>query len=101
MFDFKNQVVIVTGGTRGIARGISEAFLKAGATVIATYCYTHEKPEQFKNANTAFNDHVDIQKFDILNYSQVEHFYTNIYEKYNAIDVLVNNAGIRRDSFYG
>ncbi len=32
-FNFKDQVVVVTGGTRGIGRGLTEAFLKAGATV--------------------------------------------------------------------
>ena len=77
MFDFKNQVVIVTGGLRGIGRGISESFLKAGATVIATYCSNHEKTEEFNKVNTAFNGHIDPQKFEISNYSQVEHFYTN------------------------
>ena len=37
MHDFKDQVVIITGGTRGIGAGLSEAFLKQGAHVVATY----------------------------------------------------------------
>ena len=36
-FDFKGQTVVVTVGTRGIGRAVSEAFLKSGAKVIATY----------------------------------------------------------------
>ena len=42
-FDFSDQTTIVTGGTRGIGRSISEAFLKAGAKVIATYKSNHDE----------------------------------------------------------
>ena len=38
MLDFENQLVIVTGGTRGIGKAIVKAFLKNGAFVIANLC---------------------------------------------------------------
>ena len=41
--DFKDKVVIVTGGTRGIGAGLSKAFLERGAIVYATYAGNDEK----------------------------------------------------------
>jgi 3-oxoacyl-[acyl-carrier protein] reductase len=48
-FDFKGQTAIITGGTRGIGRAVSEAFLKAGAKVIATY-KSNEKGNFFRSS---------------------------------------------------
>ena len=44
-FDFQNQTAIVTGGTRGLGRAISEKFLAAGARVIATYAGNDQAAE--------------------------------------------------------
>ena len=52
-FDFKGQTVLVTGGTRGIGRAISEAFLKAGAKVIAAYRSNDDEDKKFEDANYA------------------------------------------------
>ncbi|MGA1791386.1 MAG: 3-oxoacyl-ACP reductase FabG [bacterium] len=101
MFDFKDQVVVVTGGTRGIGRGISEGFLQSGATLIATYHSNDEKAEEFKRDNVRFSKNIDIQRFDISNYEQVERFFDYIDDKYSYIDVLINNAGIRKDAILG
>ncbi|MFH0926843.1 MAG: 3-oxoacyl-[acyl-carrier-protein] reductase [bacterium] len=101
MFDFLNKIVIVTGGTRGIGKAISEAFLRSGATVIVTYSSNDKKAEQFKKDNSKYSDRLELQKFDVANYKQVENFYTYIEEKYNSIDILINNAGIRKDSIVG
>ena len=101
MFDFKDQVVVVTGGTRGIGRGISEAFLQSGATLIATYHSNDEKAEEFRRDYIGFSKKIDLQRFDISDYDQVERFFNYIDDKYNCIDVLINNAGIRKDAVLG
>ena len=49
--NFKGQTAIVTGGTRGIGRGISEAFLKAGAKVVATYQSNKKAAQDFYESN--------------------------------------------------
>jgi len=97
-FNFEGQVVIVTGGTRGIGRAIAEGFLKAGATVIVTYASNDKGAEDFKQDNQEYQDRIDIQKFDVADPSQVEQFFQYMNERYESLDVLVNNSGIRRDS---
>lgn len=94
MFDFSDQTVIVTGGTRGIGGALSAAFLDAGAKVIATYVGNDEKAASFRDAHAGVN----IEKFDVADYNSVEVFFKAFAEKYGTLQVLVNNAGIRRDS---
>jgi 3-oxoacyl-[acyl-carrier protein] reductase len=101
MFSFKDQVVIVTGGTRGIGKTISVGFLKADAKVIAVYTSNDQKAEEFKIENSAYDEKLDLQKLDITDYNDVEKFYNYIEEKYGSVDVLVNNAGVRKDSLLG
>lgn len=101
MFDFSEHIVIVTGGTRGIGRAISEAFLKSGAKVIVTYNSNNDQAGQFMKENEGFRSSIDLQKFDVSNYDQVKFFYDYIDKQYDSVDILVNNAGIRSDSILG
>jgi 3-oxoacyl-[acyl-carrier protein] reductase len=98
MYDFRGQTVIVTGGTRGIGRAIAEGFLKAGAKVIATYSTNETATAQFKQANTQFAGTLDIQRLDVSRYEEVEKFFKYVDTEYGSFEVLVNNAGIRKDS---
>ncbi|MFQ5673900.1 MAG: 3-oxoacyl-ACP reductase FabG [Nitrospinales bacterium] len=97
--DFKNQTVIVTGGTRGIGRAVAEAFLDAGATVIATYKSNRAAAEAFRETRTA--DPLHLRQFDIAQADEVERFYRDVEEAHGAFEVLVNNSGIRRDAVVG
>ena len=100
-FDFTGQTALVTGGTRGIGRAISEAFLKAGAKVIATYLGNDGEAENFKHANADYADFLDIHKFDVSDYVAVEKFYKEIETKYENFQILVVSSGIRSDSIVG
>ncbi|MBL6989528.1 MAG: 3-oxoacyl-ACP reductase FabG [Bacteriovoracaceae bacterium] len=98
MFSFEGQHIIVTGGTRGIGRGICEAFLKSGGTVIATYAGNEQAAKEFKEANSKHLDRLDVKKFDVSNFKEVEEFFEYVDDNYPSIEVLVNNSGIRKDS---
>lgn len=95
--DFNNQTVIVTGGTRGIGRGISEAFLKNGATVIATYAGNDAAAAKMKEENSQYADRIHTFRCDVRDEAAVVDFYKMVEEKFPKIEVLINNSGIRRD----
>jgi 3-oxoacyl-[acyl-carrier protein] reductase len=100
-FDFKDQTAIVAGGTRGIGRAVSEAFLKSGAKVIATYQSNDQAAQQFQEANADFSDRLDLRKFDVTDYQQVEDFFRYVDESHGPFQIVVNSSGIRRDSVVG
>ncbi len=98
MHDFNGQNVIVTGGTRGIGAGITESFLKAGATVVATYSGNDHAALAFKEKNIQFGERLILKKFNVASTLEVETFFKEIEPLIPSLEVLVNNAGIRRDS---
>jgi len=99
--DFKDQTVIVTGGTRGIGRAIAEAFLKSGARVVATYRSNQQAAEKFQEANKEYSERLTLKPCDVTDYPAVETFFKYIDEQFGTIQVLVNNSGIRRDQIVG
>jgi 3-oxoacyl-[acyl-carrier protein] reductase len=100
-FDFKDQTVIVTGGTRGIGRGVAEAFLTAGAQVIVTYRSNTSAAEDFQKANAQYKDRLHLRQFDVSENDDVVEFFKYVDENFKNFEVLVNNSGIRRDSVVG
>jgi 3-oxoacyl-[acyl-carrier protein] reductase len=100
-FNLKEQTAVVTGGTRGIGRGVSEALLKAGAKVVATYQSNEKAAKEFLESRKEYFDYLDLRQFDVTNYAQVENFFRYIEETYGEFQVLVHCSGIRIDSVVG
>jgi len=96
MYDFKGQTAIVTGGTRGIGKSIVEGFLKAGARIIIAS--NEAATEQFNQDNSEFAENIDIQMCDVAKYEDAEKFFEYVDKKYEGFEILVNNAGIRKDA---
>jgi 3-oxoacyl-[acyl-carrier protein] reductase len=100
-FDFSGRTAVVTGGTRGIGRAITEALLGAGATVHATYAGNHEAAEHLRAELDVPAPRLVLHCFDVSASDQVEAFYQTLDTTADALDILVNCAGIRRDSVVG
>jgi 3-oxoacyl-[acyl-carrier protein] reductase len=98
MYNFESQHVIVTGGTRGIGAGITESFLKAGANVIATYAGNDEAANVFKEKHSIYGDKLILKKFNVASTSEVESFFADYEKSFPSLEILVNNAGIRKDN---
>ncbi len=97
-FNFKGQTVIITGGTRGIGKSLSEQFLKAGATVIATYRSNNQSAELFRSEMESYGESLILKKFDVSKEEEVKTFWLDLRSEVENCSVLVNNSGIRKDN---
>ena len=89
-----SKLAIITGGTRGIGRAISEDLHKEGYIVIANYCSNDINAKEFTK-----DTGIAIAKWDIANYNDCQKQVKKITDKFNLpVSVLVNNAGTSRDA---
>jgi len=94
---FKDKVVIVTGGANGIGRSVAEQFAKEGAQV-AIWDLADEAGEKLA---ADINVRNEIALYRHVNVTQSEDVDTAVEElagEWGKIDILINNAGILRDS---
>ena len=89
------RVALITGGTRGIGAAISIKLKETGYKVAAIYAGNDEAATKFSMDNK-----IDIFKWSIGNYEECVAGIKNVEEKLGPVDVLVNNAGITRDSMF-
>lgn len=87
-----SRIALVTGGTRGIGRAISEALIAKGYKVAANYAGNEEKAKL-----CADETGVSCYKFDVSDYDAVAAGIAQIESELGPIDVVVNNAGITWD----
>ncbi|MBP1673589.1 MAG: dehydrogenase [Bacteroidetes bacterium] len=88
----QNKVSIITGGSAGIGAATAVKFKQEGAQVII-WDLNEEKGKVLAAELGA-----DFDKVNTSNYAEIEAAAKKVYDKYGRIDVLVNNAGITRDS---
>jgi len=86
-------VAVVTGGTRGIGRAIAVALNNAGYKVAANYGSDDAAAEQFQNETG-----IPVFKFNVGDFASCQEGIAPIEARLGPIDVLVNNAGITRDT---
>ncbi len=95
---FHNKRVVVTGATRGIGKTIAQSFLDSGATVIGIYAGNREAAEKFLSEASSKNQNLSLYQCDISQKESVKSFFEAIANRFQTIDILINNAGVRRDA---
>jgi len=85
--DMKGRVVIVTGGSRGVGRGITDVFLEAGAEVAVCGRNAPEEPLRAGGREAFF------VSGDVRDAEQVDAVVSSVMQHFGRLDVLVNNAG--------
>jgi len=88
---FKDKVVFITGGTKGLGKAFAKAFLDEGASVAVNGRNKEavaKFEEEFQGRSIlAFNT-------DITNYEEMDNVASKVIESWGKVDILVNNAGI-------
>jgi 3-oxoacyl-[acyl-carrier protein] reductase len=98
MIGFKDKVVLVTGGSRGIGRACSVAFAKAGAsTVIISYAGNEAAAQETVGLIQAAGAKAEALKFDVADTAAGASAVEGIFKTHGRLDVLVNNAGVAVD----
>lgn len=94
----KQKWVLVTGGTRGIGRGLVETLCGAGYQVVFTYKESEQAATELKQAMAALGQCATGYRCDSANETSVAEFARSILTSHGAPYGVVNNAGITRDS---
>jgi 3-oxoacyl-[acyl-carrier protein] reductase len=94
----ENKVALITGASRGIGKGIALKFAEQGANIAFTYLSSVEKAQALEKELEAFGIKAKGYRSDAANFKAAEELVNAVVTDFGTVDVLVNNAGITRDT---
>ena len=92
------KIVLVTGATRGIGKGVALKLAEQGANIAFTYVSSKEKADAIEQELLLLGVKAKAFKSDASIMSEAESLVKEVNETFGSIDVLVNNAGITKDN---
>lgn len=96
----KDKVAIITGGSTGIGYAIVKAYLKEGAKVVIASYSKEEVENAIHELEKEYNkENIMGIKCDVKNTNDVKEVVKQTLNKYNKIDILINNAGITNSNY--
>lgn len=95
--DLSGQVAMVTGASQGLGRTCAERLGQCGATIICV-ARSVEKLADTVAQIQKLGGHAEAYPCDVTNRESVEELFSQVEEKYKRLDIVVNNAGITRDT---
>ncbi|TVP61589.1 MAG: 3-oxoacyl-[acyl-carrier-protein] reductase [Nodularia sp. (in: Bacteria)] len=98
MGNLQGQVAIVTGASRGIGRAIALELATQGATIIVNYASSSSAADNVVAEISAAGGEAIALQADVSKAEQVDTLFSTVMDKFKRIDIIVNNAGITRDT---
>lgn len=92
--DLTGKKALVTGGSRGIGRGICLALAEAGADVAVNYLQAQKEAEEVVTTIREIGQQALAVQADVADFSAVEEMMETVIERFGHLDILVNNTGI-------
>jgi 3-hydroxy acid dehydrogenase / malonic semialdehyde reductase len=96
MLSLKNKIVVVTGASSGIGRACAYTFAQQGARLILAARRMAQLQSLSQTLKTEFGTDCYLLELDVRDRSHVEATFSSLPDEWQAIDVLVNNAGLSR-----
>ena len=94
-----NKTALITGGSRGIGRGIVTAFVEQGAEVAFTFNSNQSAAEELvEELKGNSNQKIKAYQSNASDFNQTQELISRILADFDGIDILVNNAGITKDN---
>lgn len=100
MMTLKDQVAIVTGGSRGIGRAIVAALVKEGAKVAFIYKGNADAAKALESEVAAAGGTARAYQADVADPTAAERVVESVLAEWGRVDILVNNAGVIRDKLF-
>lgn len=94
----EDKTAIITGGSRGIGKGIAMIFAQHGANVAFTYNSSVESANSLVKELKNYGVKVKSYQSNAANHKESQDLVKNVLKDFGSIDVLVNNAGITKDN---
>lgn len=94
----EGQIALVTGASSGIGAGVAKALAKEGASVVINYASSQEKAEKVCDEIQQDGGTTLMIKGDVSKEKEVLAMYDKIFQTFGTIDILINNAGLQKDS---
>ena len=96
--ELTDKVAVITGGSRGIGRATALALAEAGAQVVVNYARSSTAADEVVAAITVAGGSAIAVQADVSDVAQAESLIKAATDQWGRVDVLVNNAGITRDT---
>ena len=98
MKDLKNKTAIITGGSKGIGKGIVEKFASVGCNVAFTYLSSEESAIKIEKSGNLLGVKLKKYKSDASKFDESIELVNNVVKDFGSFDIVVNNAGITKDN---
>ncbi len=96
----EGQIAIVTGASSGIGAGVAKALAREGATVVVNYSSSEDKARDVLKEIKKEGGEGVIFQADVSNEDQVISMFEETFKQYGTVDILINNAGLQKDSVF-
>jgi|WP_322623517.1 3-oxoacyl-[acyl-carrier protein] reductase len=94
----EGKTAIITGASRGIGRGIAQAFAQQGANVAFTYSSSVEAAQALETELAGYGIKAKGYQSDAADFNQAQQLVDDVVAEFGTVDILINNAGITKDN---